>query len=63
MHRRMEAFKIRSSVGLTVATSKHSVYGPRDRWRNAGSRLISPHVGWIGSGLAEALAVPAHAHV
>lgn len=57
---------MRPPAGLAVDRShvqNTPLYGPRDRCRMAGGRLISPHVGWIGLGLAGPLAVAAHAHV
>ena len=29
------------------------LYGPWDRWRMAGGRLVSPHGDWIGPGLLD----------
>ncbi|WP_157498998.1 hypothetical protein [Lysobacter sp. Root604] len=30
-----------------------ALYGPWDRWRMAGGRLVSPHGDWIGPGLLD----------
>lgn len=49
-------FKMRSPAGLALDRShvqNTPLYGPWDRWRMAGGRLISPHVGWIGPGLPD----------